>query len=812
MNKVIKVLLVLMALLLSLTACTTVKDGKDGTDGKDGANGANGESAYEIAKRNGFEGNEYEWINSLKGDDGATGKQGPKGEAGAKGDKGDRGAKGSDANGVSDVIVDEEGNLTVVLNDGTKIESDGIAKLLEDKDEKTEKQIEDIRASLEEKADAKKLAFAELQIIALGEKVAKEQTALDNLKTAQAEIKKIDAEQDQKLAAQEAIEAAMAAQIEACKEKIQADENIIKELDTKVISLTGDVKSTKDSLEAANEQIAKLNAEDKRIQADIEECINKLTVDEQTIAANKEAIASAKADMETMQTQIAATAELANKVFDSVNAISDQLTGDETTIEALKADALKTKMSIEALQANVDMQVEALKAADMKNLAEMQALENSITAVNTSMAQMKTNLEAEIKAGDADINANIDQIRKSVDALSSDVKAMSAGIERCMADIAGLKTQMADNKTELETELAAVQAQMEKAYKALQNELDEEINALKAADSALGERLDATDIKFNDFEALLNKFKDDVSASIQELKVALEAQIEELFDNKADKTDVEAIKKNNDDLLAKITELSDKIDKLGPPKKGDIIYLDIDGDGEYDTEPEIASGETWGFAPKEAFTVLEINGYLAKVVGQYTINGEDNIADCYGGEYKEFEDSINGVLYANSNLDNYLENEWYKGSEEVGNSLKNSSIRNAIIPNTIYQYIYDYYESEPTGEYFVRNDSSNGTQYVTKKDDKIEIGERHVYAPDFEDIRECIGDEFNPTNIHDVFSIMKQSSVFLRSMCSNYDKSDYRINTQSNNIDINDDWEKIKANPVFTIDLTKVNYILKRKK
>ena len=61
-----------------------------------------GESAYEIAVRNGFEGTEQEWLNSLKGDKGdagAAGAKGDKGDAGTAGAKGDTGAAG--ANGTN---------------------------------------------------------------------------------------------------------------------------------------------------------------------------------------------------------------------------------------------------------------------------------------------------------------------------------------------------------------------------------------------------------------------------------------------------------------------------------------------------------------------------------------------------------------------------------------------------------------------------------------------------------------------------------------------------------------------------------------
>lgn len=46
----------------------TGANGKDGTDGVDGADGADGKSAYDIARDNGFEGTEAEWLESLKAD------------------------------------------------------------------------------------------------------------------------------------------------------------------------------------------------------------------------------------------------------------------------------------------------------------------------------------------------------------------------------------------------------------------------------------------------------------------------------------------------------------------------------------------------------------------------------------------------------------------------------------------------------------------------------------------------------------------------------------------------------------------------
>ena len=98
----------------------TITNGKDGQNGKNGVSpkiellpiedgveisvttpnsGAsafiyNGESAYDIARNEGFEGTEAEWLETLKGekgDNGAKGDKGDKGDTGAQGPKGDVG-------------------------------------------------------------------------------------------------------------------------------------------------------------------------------------------------------------------------------------------------------------------------------------------------------------------------------------------------------------------------------------------------------------------------------------------------------------------------------------------------------------------------------------------------------------------------------------------------------------------------------------------------------------------------------------------------------------------------------------------------
>lgn len=65
--------------------------------GKQGPPGIDGASAYEVAVRNGFVGDEEAWLASLKGakgDKGDTGATGPQGEQGVQGIQGPAGPQG----------------------------------------------------------------------------------------------------------------------------------------------------------------------------------------------------------------------------------------------------------------------------------------------------------------------------------------------------------------------------------------------------------------------------------------------------------------------------------------------------------------------------------------------------------------------------------------------------------------------------------------------------------------------------------------------------------------------------------------------
>ena len=92
--------------------------------------GEAGESAYEIAVRNGFEGDEAAWLESLKGEKGADGAKGENGKNGEMGNDGAPGAAGKSAyelakeNGLTTAATEAEWIASLQGKDGADGEID----------------------------------------------------------------------------------------------------------------------------------------------------------------------------------------------------------------------------------------------------------------------------------------------------------------------------------------------------------------------------------------------------------------------------------------------------------------------------------------------------------------------------------------------------------------------------------------------------------------------------------------------------------------------------------------------------------------
>jgi hypothetical protein len=90
----------------------------------------NGNSAYQVAKANGYTGTESQWLASLVGPTGPTGGVGPQGLKGDKGDTGDVGpaVTSMSSSVITTTVSDKSSNYTILTSDrGSLIRSTGSA-------------------------------------------------------------------------------------------------------------------------------------------------------------------------------------------------------------------------------------------------------------------------------------------------------------------------------------------------------------------------------------------------------------------------------------------------------------------------------------------------------------------------------------------------------------------------------------------------------------------------------------------------------------------------------------------------------------
>ena len=148
--------------------------------------------------------------------------------------------------------------------------------------------------------------------------------------------------------------------------------------------------------------------------------------------------------------------------------------------------------------------------------------------------------------------------------------------------------------------------------------------------------------------------------------------------------------------------------------KGDLIYLDVDGNGD------------------KLYRVLKCKGDVAKVVAMY-----DDLTSKYN-ETSTTTD-FNGTTaqkYEGSTLDTYLNITWY-------NTLS-SAVKNAIVPENVVQYCYQYYDkpntpNTPTYTYQYQYNWNDLDYENANNVGNVVIGNRNVFALDLKDIFDYIG-------------------------------------------------------------------------
>lgn len=153
-----------------------------------------------------------------------------------------------------------------------------------------------------------------------------------------------------------------------------------------------------------------------------------------------------------------------------------------------------------------------------------------------------------------------------------------------------------------------------------------------------------------------------------------------------------------------------------PPTKGDLINMDLDGNGD------------------KTYRILAINGNVAKLLGMSDIS----TSQAYNATSKTgtFTNGGKGQLYAGSDLSTYLNITWY-------NTLT-STVKAAIVPEPRTQYMYQYYDkpntpNTPTYTYQYQFNWSDSDYENANLTDSILIGNRNIFALDLKDIFDYFG-------------------------------------------------------------------------
>lgn len=150
------------------------------------------------------------------------------------------------------------------------------------------------------------------------------------------------------------------------------------------------------------------------------------------------------------------------------------------------------------------------------------------------------------------------------------------------------------------------------------------------------------------------------------------------------------------------------------PVKGDLIELDLDGQGAKD------------------YRVLKISGSVAQVMAMY---------DTLTSEYNETNTtttfgSTTAQKYEESTLDTYLNTTWY-------GTLKDT-VKVAIVPENVVQHCYQYYDepntpNTPTYTYQYQYDWSDSDYENADDVGNVTVGDRNVFTLDLKDIFDYFG-------------------------------------------------------------------------
>lgn len=154
--------------------------------------------------------------------------------------------------------------------------------------------------------------------------------------------------------------------------------------------------------------------------------------------------------------------------------------------------------------------------------------------------------------------------------------------------------------------------------------------------------------------------------------------------------------------------------KIIMPVKGDLINLDLDGNG------------------NKQYRVIKSSGEVAQVMAMY-----DTLTSVYNNTSTTTTfGSTTAQKYESSTLDTYLNTTWY-------NTLT-SATKAAIVPENVVQHCYQYYDepntpNTPTYTYQYQYNWSNSDYENANDVGNVTVGNRNVFALDLKDIFDYFG-------------------------------------------------------------------------
>ena len=200
-----------------------------------------------------------------------------------------------------------------------------------------------------------------------------------------------------------------------------------------------------------------------------------------------------------------------------------------------------------------------------------------------------------------------------------------------------------------------------------------------------------------------------------------------------------------------------------------------------------------------------MNGNVCKVLGMW---------DDFTSKYNETSTtttfgSTTAQKYEGSTLDTYLNTTWY-------NTLS-SEAKNAIVPENVVQYCYQYYDepntpNTPTYTYQYQYNGNNSDYENANNVGNVTVGNRNVFALDLKDIFDYIGkvcitsDELMTMFWNSTTKVYKYP--WLRSSYADYSDYAWYVNGYDGSLSSDDVTDSIVVRPALNLDMSKIQYTL----